>query len=99
LKPGPLLVLNIEHESFSSHRVLPSIASSTTEQHNLLLGNDCDGVTESGLRGFAVHFHIFDTLIALQNLASFRALRVVCTVHHDITREACRLVVILAGNI
>lgn len=95
LELGPLLVENVEHEGLTSHGVLSCVACCTTEEHNLLLGDDRDRMTEARLRDLSVHFYVFDALIALIDdlglggitLAVFGAL------HDDVTAEPGRLLV------
>jgi hypothetical protein len=100
LQLGPLFIQNIEHESLPSHRVLSGVASGTTEQYHLLFGYNCDRVAEPCLRNFAIDFDIFDALATSHYLGRLfgSALRIFCAIHHNITSEASRLLVlILAG--
>ncbi len=60
---GPLLIQNVEHVSFSSHRVLASVASGTSEEHDLVLSDNRDGVAESRLGNLPVDFDILNELL------------------------------------
>ena len=93
---GPLLVQNVEHKSFSSHRVLSSVTRCTTEQYNFLLGHDRHGVSKAGLRNLSIHFDIFNMLPALNYCVVFRScsLGVLIAIHDYITGKTSWLLII-----
>jgi hypothetical protein len=56
----PVFANNIVHESFTSHAVLSSISSGSTEKHHFLFGNSSYGVAESRLGDVTMDIEVFN---------------------------------------
>jgi hypothetical protein len=99
LQLGPLLIDDVEHECFARHRVLASVASSTTEENNFLFGNYSHRVAEPCLGDFAINLNILYTLVALVYDWGFlyTLATAFSTFHYDVTAKPSWLLVVANG--